>query len=81
MSCAKELQELKEAFDKFNKAVNRDIKEVEVPPIKNGFDDDYDSVLGDEIDFFDFMSNKDSDQIIDDLIALNKSMDGVGNLK
>ena len=23
MSCAKELQELKEAFDKFNKAVNR----------------------------------------------------------
>ena len=73
--------EINATISSFNKAVNRDVKEVEVPPIKNGFDDDYDSVLGDEIDFFDFMSNKDDDNIIDDLIKLNNSMDGVDNIK
>lgn len=65
----------------FNKATNRTRKEIIIPPIKYDFDDEYESVLGDEIDYFDFVSNKDADAIIDDLIKLNDSMDGVGNLK
>ena len=52
-----------------------------VPPIRYGEDDTYNSVIGDELDFFDFMSNKDDDNIIDDLIKLNNSMDGVDNIK
>ena len=33
--------EINSTISLFNKAVNRDVKEVEVPPIKNGFDDEY----------------------------------------
>ena len=65
----------------FNKAVRRSLTEVIVPPIKSSFDDEYNSIIGDELDYFDFVSNKDSDTIIDDLIKLNNSIDGVGNLK
>lgn len=73
--------EITATISSFNKATNRKSKEVLIPPIKYDFDDEYESVLGDEIDYFDFVSNKDSDTIIDDLIKLNDSMDGVGNLK
>jgi hypothetical protein len=73
--------EINATISSFNKATNRTRKEVMIPAIKYDFDDEYESVLGDEIDFFDFVSNKDADAIIDDLIKLNDSMDGVGNLK
>ena len=32
-------------------------------------------------DFFDFMSNKDSDTIVSDLKKLHDTLDGVGNLR
>ena len=44
-------------------------------------DDDYESVIGDELDYFDFMSNKDSDTVIKELKALADSIDGVGNVR
>ena len=33
------------------------------------------------MDFFDFMSNKSSDEIIRDLKKLDDNLDGVGNIK
>lgn len=73
--------EINATISSFNKAINRVKGEVMVPPIRYGEDDTYNSVIGDELDFFDFMSNKDDDAIIDDLIKLNESMDGVDNIK
>jgi hypothetical protein len=73
--------EINATISSFNKAINRVKGEVMVPPIRYGEDDTYNSVIGDELDFFDFMSNKDDDNIIDDLIKLNNSMDGVDNIK
>ena len=65
----------------FNKATRRRADYVTIPPIKYGDDDAYKSVIGDELDYFDFMSNKDADNIIDDLIKLDQSLDGVDNVK
>lgn len=65
----------------FNKATRRRADYVTIPPIKFGDDDSYKSVIGDELDYFDFMSNKDADNIIDDLIKLDQSLDGVDNVK
>lgn len=65
----------------FNKATRRRADYVTVPPIKYGVEDTYNSIIGDEIDFFDFVSNKDADVIIDDLMKLAKSIDGVDNIR
>ncbi len=65
----------------FNKATGRRADYVTVPPIKYGGDDTYKSIIGDELDYFDFMSNKEADAIIDDLIKLDQSIDGVDNVR
>lgn len=65
----------------FNKATRRKADYIVVPPIKYGEEDTYKSIIGDELDYFDFMSNKDDDTIIDDLMKLNKCIDGVDNLR
>lgn len=65
----------------FNKATGRRADYITVPPIKYSSEDSYQSIIGDEIDFFDFVSNKEADTIIDDLIKLDQSTDGVDNLK
>ena len=65
----------------FNKATRRRADYITVPPIKYGVDDTYSSIIGDEIDYFDFMSNKEADAIIDDLTKLAQSIDGVDNVR
>ncbi len=65
----------------FNKATRRRADYVTVPPIKYGEDDTYHSIIGDELDYFDFMSNKEDDAIIDDLMKLDQSIDGVDNVR
>lgn len=65
----------------FNKCLKYDKGRITVPPIKNGPEDNYVSLIGDEMDYFDFMSEKDSDEIVRDLKALDDKLDGVGNLK
>ena len=65
----------------FNKATRRRADYVTVPPIKYSAEDTYNSVIGDEIDYFDFMSNKDDDTIIEDLMKLAQSIDGVDNVR
>lgn len=65
----------------FNKCLNYDKDIITIPPIKFDVDDPFPSLIGDEMDYFDFMSNKDSDVIIKDLKKLSDSLDGVGNVK
>lgn len=64
---------------------NRDLKWekgiITVPALKKDANDTYESAIGDEMDFFDFMSNKTSDEIIRDLKKIDDSLDGVGNKK
>lgn len=69
------------AINAFNRALKREKGRITVPAITYGMDDPYVSLIGDEMDYFDFMSNKDSDSIITDLKKLDDSIDGVGNLK
>lgn len=73
--------EISGVIGRFNKLKKDEKKEIMVPAIKYGPEDTYRSLIGDEFDFFDFMSNKDSDVIIDDLLKLNDTLDGVGNVK
>lgn len=69
------------AINSFNRALKYEKDIITVPPIKNSETDSYNSLIGDEMDYFDFMSNKDSDTIIRDLKKLNDFIDGVGNVK
>ncbi len=73
--------EITATISSFNKATRRRQDYITVPPIKYSEEDSYKSVIGDEIDYFDFMSNKDDDTIIDDLIKLDLSIDGVDNIR
>lgn len=73
--------EINGVINRFNKYKDEKKKLITVPAIKYDTSDTYESVIGDEFDFFDFMSNKDSDRIIDDLKELDNTLDGVGNKK
>lgn len=73
--------EVNGAINSFNRALKREKGVITVPPIKNSESDTYNSLIGDEMDYFDFMSNKTSDEIIRDLKKLDDSIDGVGNVK
>lgn len=73
--------EITSTISAFNKATRRRADYITVPPIKYSEEDSYKSVIGDELDYFDFMSNKDDDTIINDLIIVNQSIDGVDNVR
>lgn len=68
-------------INQFNKCLKYDKGYITVPPIKLDMNDTYESLIGDEMDYFDFMSGKDSDQIIRELKLLDDTTDGVGNVK
>lgn len=68
-------------INSFNKSLKYEKGRIIVPPIKHSFEDSYNSLIGDEMDFYDFMSNKDSDTIIRELKKLDDSLDGVGNIR
>lgn len=73
--------EINGIIESYNKRLGYPLGQIVVPPIKGSMDDDYVSIIGDELDYYDFMSNKDSDQIIKELKLLSDNMDGVGNIK
>ena len=68
-------------INNFNKCLKYDKDRITIPPIVYGPNDPYKSLIGDEMDYFDFMSNKDSDKIIQDLKKMADSLDGIGNVK
>lgn len=73
--------EIMGAINKFNKINAWKKNMITVPPIVYGPDDTYKSIIGDELDFFDFLSNKTPDKIIRELKKLDDKTDGVGNIK
>ena len=73
--------EIMGAINRFNRNLHWEKGLITVPAIKNSPDDTFASPIGDEFDFFDFMTDKSSDQIIKDLKDLDDSLDGVGNKK
>jgi len=73
--------EINGIIESFNKRLGYEKGEITVPPIKGTMEDDFNSVIGDELDYFDFMSNKDSDTIVRELKALSDTIDGVGNVR
>lgn len=66
-------------LNRFNKSLTWEKGVIPVPPLTYGVDDTYISAIGDEMDFFDFMSNKTSDEVIKTLKELVDTLDGVGN--
>lgn len=65
----------------FNKCLKYEKARITVPPIKFDATDTYESLIGDEMDYFDFMSEKDSDEIIKELKKMDDRTDGIGNIK
>ena len=73
--------EIMSATNRFNKALKWRKDTITIPAIKIDENDTYESVIGDEMDFFDFMSDKDSDEIVRKFKEFADNIDGVGNLK
>ena len=73
--------EIMGVINRFNKNLGWRKDRITIPALKIDQNDTYNSAIGDEFDYFDFMSNKDSDTIVKDLKLLADSLDGVGNKK
>ena len=54
---------------------------ITIPAITYGESDTYKSIIGDELDYYDIVSNKTSDEIIRYFKELTNTLDGVGNKK
>ena len=67
-------------ISKFNRINGWKKNLITVPAIIYGPEDTYKSVIGDDLDFFDFLSNKGPDKIVRELKKLDDSTDGIGNL-
>lgn len=68
-------------INRFNNLLGYPKDRITIPAIKNGVDDPYESVLGDEMDFYDLVSNKNADEIVVALKNLSEQLDGIGNRK
>jgi len=71
--------EVSTVLGKFNKLNGWSKGFITVPPITYGFEDTYESAIGDELEFYDLLSNKSPDDFIRDLKKLTDSLDGLGN--
>ena len=69
------------AINRFNSVMKLKEELTQVPAIKYDLSDEFDSVFGDMFDFYDFLSNKNSDEVIKELSKMNEIVDGVGNKK
>ncbi len=68
-------------INRFNNLLGYPKDRITIPAIKNSVDDPYESVLGDEMDFYDLVSNKNADEIVVALKNLSEQLDGIGNRK
>ena len=71
--------EVSTVLAKFNKMNGWAKGFITVPPIPYGFEDTYESAIGDELEFYDMLSNKSPDMFVRDLKKLSESLDGIGN--
>lgn len=65
----------------FNQMHNSQKKSLIIPPIKNSSTDTMDSPIGEELDFYDFVSNKTSEEIVAAIKGINEEADALGNKK
>lgn len=68
-------------LNRFNKNLNWEKGVITIPPITYGETDSYASIIGDEVDYFDLMSHKSSDEIVAYFKEITDNLDGVGNKK
>lgn len=54
---------------------------ITIPAIKKDLNDPYESVIGDEMDYYDLVTNKSSDEIVATFKKLSEQLDGIGNRK
>lgn len=73
--------EIMGAINRFNSVMKLKEEIIQVPAIKYDLNDEYESIIGDMFDFYDFLSNKTSDEVIKELYNIHESVDGVGNKK
>ena len=69
------------AINRFNRNLKRNKNIITVPAIKKDTDDSYESLIGDEEAWNNFIADKTPDQILEELIKIDNSTDGIGNKK
>ena len=65
----------------FNQMHNSQKRTLTIPALKNSSTDTMDSPIGEELDFFDFVSNKTSDEIVSAIKKIDDNVDALGNKK
>lgn len=73
--------EIMGAIGKFNQINKWGKGLITVPPIKYDETDSFNSVIGDELDFFDIFSNRSIDECVKEIKRLDDLTDGIGNIK
>lgn len=68
-------------LSKYNQMNNWRKGLITVPPIKYDESDTFNSIVGDELDFFDLFSNRTIDECIGEIKRLDDLTDGIGNIK
>ena len=73
--------EISTIIARFNKVFSKYDGYFTVPAIVYGPEDTYKSAIGDEIEFYDLVSDKTTDDIIEILRTMSSAIDGVGNIR
>lgn len=73
--------EIMGVLSKVNQINNWNKGLITVPPIKYDETDTFNSIVGDELDFFDLFSGKSIDEFVKEIKRLDDLTDGIGNIK
>lgn len=73
--------EIMGAVNRFNRNLKRNKSIITVPAIKKDANDTYQSMIGDEEAWNNFVADKTPDQILEEIIKIDNATDGIGNKK
>ena len=73
--------EIMGAINRFNRNLKGANDYITVPALKKGPNDTFESIIGDEEAWNEFIADKTPDQILAEIKKLDDSVDGVGNIK
>jgi hypothetical protein len=73
--------EVNNIIGRYNKDFSKFNDYFAIPPIVYGPEDTYKSAIGDEIEFYDLVNEKTTDEIVELLRTISQAIDGVGNVK
>lgn len=71
--------EIMGVIKRFNEEHGCDERSLLIPAIKKDSNDEFDSIIGEELDFYDFISNKNADEIVKEIRDICSQTDAVGN--